>query len=67
MFPTEAIEMIAAYKMAKVSLILDGYENGGCAVESEREWSTMVKAKTKEMGLQRARTQKGNTDSNNMP
>ena len=37
MFPTKAIEMIAVYKMAKVSLILDGYENGGYAVEPERE------------------------------
>ena len=35
MFPTKAIEMIAVYKMAKVSLILDGYENGGCTVEPE--------------------------------
>ena len=29
--------MIAVYKMAKVSLILDGYVNGGCVVELERE------------------------------
>ena len=66
MFPTKAIEMIAVYKMAEVSLILDGYENGGCVVEPEREWSTMVKAKTKEIGLQRARKQKGDIDSDNM-
>ena len=66
MFPTKAIEMIAVYKMAEVSLILDGYENGGCTVEPEREWSTMVKAKTKEIGLQRARKQKGDIDSDNM-
>ena len=66
MFPTKAIEMIAVYKMAEVSLILDGYENGGCAVEPEREWSTMVKAKIEEIGLQRARKQKGDIDSDNM-
>ena len=66
MFPTKAIEMIAVYKMAKVSLILDGYVNGGCVVEPEREWSTMVKAKTKEIGLQRARTPKGDIDGDNM-
>ena len=66
MFPTKAIEMIAVYKMAKVSLILDGYVNGGCVVEPEREWSTMVKAKIKEIGLQRARTPKGDTDSDDM-
>ena len=66
MFPTKAIEMIAVYKMAEVSLILDGYDNGGYVVEPEREWSTMVKAKTKEIGLQRARKQKGDIDSDNM-
>ena len=52
--------------MARVSLILDGYENGGCTVEPEWEWSTMVKAKTKEIGLQRARTPKGDIDGDNM-
>ena len=66
MFPTRAIEMIPVYKMAKVSLILDGYENGGCAVEPERAWSIMVKAKIDEIGLQRARTPKGDIDSDNM-
>ena len=35
MFPTMATEMIAVYKMAKVSLILDGYENGACTVEAK--------------------------------
>ena len=45
---------------------LDGYENGGYVVEPEREWSTMVKAKTKEICLQRARKQKGDIDSDNM-
>ena len=66
MFPTKAIEMIAVYKMAKVSLILNGYENGGCVVEPEREWSAMVKAKIEEIGLQRVPTPKGDIDSDSM-
>ena len=66
MFPTKAIEMIAVYKMAKVSLILDGFENGGYAVEPEREWSAMVRAKIEEIGMQRARTPKGDIDSDSM-
>ena len=58
--------MIAVYKMAKVSLILDGFENGGYAVEPEREWSAMVRAKIEEIGMQRARTPKGDIDSDSM-
>ena len=45
MFPTKAIEMIAVYKMAEVSLILDGYENGGCTVEPEENEVPWLKQK----------------------
>ena len=45
MFPTKAIEMIAVYKMAKVSLILDGYVKGGCTVEPEENEVPWLKQK----------------------
>ena len=37
--------MIAVYKMAKVILILDGYENGGCTVEPEENEVQWLKQK----------------------
>ena len=58
--------MIAVYKMAKVSLILDGYENRGCTVEPEENEVPWLKKKIEETGLQRARTPKGDIDSDSM-